>query len=132
MPQKTSAPGGRLHQVPTRPGHLRGRERELDQLDALLTANQATAITPALTGQGGIGKTQFAALYAHDRGRRFEGGIFWLTLAVPSREAIIGQLVTFARACGITPGETGSEERQDRALAERWLGSYGNQSDVLL
>ena len=132
MPQKTSAPGGRLHQVPTRPGHLRGRERELDQLDALLATNQATAITPALTGQGGIGKTQFAALYAHDRGRRFEGGIFWLTLAVPSREAIIGQLVTFARACGITPGETGSEERQDRALAERWLGSYGNQSDVLL
>jgi hypothetical protein len=122
MPEQTNASESRLHLVPTRPGHLRGREMELDRLDALLAGSRATAaITPALTGQGGIGKTQLAALYAHDRGvRRFEGGIFWLTLASPSREAIIRQLVTFARSCGIKPEETGDNERQDEAMAERW------------
>jgi WD40 repeat protein len=133
MTYQTNPPRSRLHQVPARPSHLRGRDPELDQLDKLLAANMtAVAITPALTGQGGIGKTQLAALYAHDRGSRFEGGVFWLMLAVPNRDAIIDQLVTFARACGIVPGETGSEEQQERALVERWLGDYGNRLDVLL
>src|SRR5262249_25274442 len=133
MPDQASAPASRLHQVPTRPGHLRGREKELDQLDAHLLADRATAaITPALSGQGGVGKTQLAALYAHDRGGRFGGGIFWLTLAVPTRDAIIRQLVTFARACGLKPEETGSDERQDEAMAERWLATHGSRPDVLL
>jgi hypothetical protein len=55
----TTTPGSRLYQVPARPDHLRGREKELDKLDELLAPDRATAaITPAVTGQGGIGKTQ--------------------------------------------------------------------------
>jgi WD40 repeat protein len=133
MPDQANIPVSQLYLVPRRPGHLRGRDEDLQRIDRLLTADGAmAAITPALTGQGGIGKTQLAALYAHERGGQFVGGTFWMTLAVPNREAIIGQFVSFARGCGIKPEESGSEEQQNRAMAERWLGKYGSRSDVLL
>ena len=83
----------RMVGVPHRPDHLRGREAELARLDELLDGNEAAAITPALVGQGGVGKTQLAALYANDRAGRYPGGVFWLTMADPSASNVLGQLV---------------------------------------
>ncbi|MEM7113574.1 MAG: BTAD domain-containing putative transcriptional regulator [Chloroflexota bacterium] len=48
----------------------------------------------AITGMGGLGKTQLAVEFAHRYGRFFEGGVYWLSFAepesVPEAVAAIG------------------------------------------
>src|SRR4051812_47304687 len=63
-----------------RPGHLRGRDTELAAIARLLDGSD-TAIAPAWSGQGGIGKTQLAMLYAHQYADCHPKGVFWLSLA---------------------------------------------------
>ncbi|MGB1254069.1 MAG: tetratricopeptide repeat protein, partial [Candidatus Promineifilaceae bacterium] len=63
--------------------HFVGREAELRQLAQLLKAEGGGAAIgqAAVTGLGGIGKTQLAAEFVHRYGRFFAGGVFWLNLA---------------------------------------------------
>ena len=62
-----------------------GRERELWELHASLTASRFVAITgrqlrdtAQLRGLGGLGKTLLASHYAHTFAASWPGGIFWL------------------------------------------------------
>jgi hypothetical protein len=127
----TGQTNGGLHFVLARPGHLRGRDGLVAELDVLL-ADGAAAITPSLTGQGGIGKTQLAALYAHERGGRYAKGVFWVTLADAGAASMVSRFAECGRAVDLDPKEEGPPDRVDRALAAKWLAQYGGNPETLL
>ena len=62
-----------------------GRVADLEKLaDALVNhASAGTVITQAITGMGGLGKTQLAVEFAYRYGNQFQG-VHWLNLADPN------------------------------------------------
>jgi tRNA A-37 threonylcarbamoyl transferase component Bud32/tetratricopeptide (TPR) repeat protein len=66
-----------------------GREAELRQLAAMLYATSATqGGAVAITGMGGLGKTDLANEFTHRYGRFFAGGVFWLNCSEPQGLAL--------------------------------------------
>ena len=63
-----------------------GREPDLRTLAATLKAGGTAAIgqSVAVTGMGGMGKTQLACEFAYRYGQFFDGGVFWLGCADPA------------------------------------------------
>ncbi len=63
--------------------HFVGRENALRQLARQLRQPHARAAIgqAALTGMGGIGKTQLAVEFVHRYGQYFKGGVYWLNFA---------------------------------------------------
>ncbi|MDF5710159.1 MAG: tetratricopeptide repeat protein [Nostoc sp. S4] len=70
-----------------------GREQELQNLHQLLQDNKQVAIA-AITGMGGVGKTELALQYAIQQRETYNGGLCWL-LAKTGDVGI--QVVQFAR-----------------------------------
>jgi tetratricopeptide (TPR) repeat protein len=97
-----------------------GRAEELERLEALLTSDEPEnrAILPALTGVGGMGKTQLAIEFAHRFRAQFPGGVFWLSMERPATVA------TQVATCG---GPTGLC-LFDNDPSERRLGSRGHDT----
>jgi tetratricopeptide (TPR) repeat protein len=88
-----NASAGPAFQTPYPPNPLfTGRKAELDALATILLDGpvQTAALLPAITGLGGIGKTQLAAEFTHRYRDCFPGGVFWLTMAQP--ETVAGQV----------------------------------------
>ena len=56
-----------------------GRVEDLKTLHEKIQKNRHGAIT-GLVGTGGIGKTELALVYAHDRGAEYPDGVFWASL----------------------------------------------------
>ncbi|HEX8682703.1 MAG TPA: tetratricopeptide repeat protein [Ardenticatenaceae bacterium] len=77
-----------------------GREEDLWRVAEALETEE----TAAITGIGGLGKTQLAAEFVHRYGQFFEGGVFWLSFA--SAEAV----PTEVASCG---GVAGMKLRED-------------------
>ncbi|MBB3319936.1 tetratricopeptide (TPR) repeat protein [Rhizobium sp. BK181] len=75
---------------------FKGRDDDLKELAEFLLRPPSTKIVPtvAVTGLGGVGKTQLAAEFAHRYAQYFKGGVFWISCGEP--EAIPSQLA----ACG--------------------------------
>ncbi len=69
-----------------------GRQHDLMHLakalkgegDDSATATAAIGQIAAVSGLGGIGKTQLAVEFVHRYGRYFQGGVFWLSFADPN------------------------------------------------
>ncbi|HEY0734114.1 MAG TPA: helix-turn-helix transcriptional regulator, partial [Herpetosiphonaceae bacterium] len=65
-----------------------GRESDLCHVAATFQRGEAAAIgqgaIAAVTGLGGIGKTQLACEFVHRYGQFFPGGVFWLSFADPA------------------------------------------------
>lgn len=55
-----------------------GREEELNELHTLLAENKPVAIA-AVSGMGGLGKTELAVQYAHQYQSEYDGGLVWLS-----------------------------------------------------
>jgi tetratricopeptide (TPR) repeat protein/tRNA A-37 threonylcarbamoyl transferase component Bud32 len=66
-----------------------GRETELQQIAGLLYATSAAqGGAVAITGMGGMGKTDLANEFVHRYGRFFTGGVFWLNCSEPQGLAL--------------------------------------------
>jgi hypothetical protein len=117
--------------VPFRRPELIGRADDLKRLHETLQKG-AAALTPALVGQGGIGKTQLAVLYAHEYRWAYPGGIFWLDAATDA-EPLATQLGGFALRMGFAqPQSTADSGEFYRQLALAWTGRVASRSDALL
>lgn len=70
-----------------------GRSAELQQLaEVLLPAEMpgdGLTKSVAITGMGGLGKTQLAVEFAYRYGRYFPGGVYWLNMAEPDNVYIL-------------------------------------------
>ena len=78
-----------------------GREGTLRALASALKAGGTAAVgqSAAVTGLGGIGKSQLASEFVHRYGQYFVGGVFWLSCADP--EAIPAEIATCGRHLGL-------------------------------
>ncbi|MEM8992606.1 MAG: tetratricopeptide repeat protein [Pseudomonadota bacterium] len=94
--------------------HFTGREQALAKLHETLSRGQNAAVTQAIAGMGGIGKTTLAAEYAHRFGTRGRyGGVWWA--AAESQSSLLQSLGDLA----ITLGEEASNDLP--ALARKAL-----------
>ncbi len=110
----TLPPGSRLPYAPN--PHFVGREAELRELAQLLKVGQTATIgqAAAVTGLGGIGKSQLAVTFAHRYGQYFAGGVYWLSFSDPT--AIAAEIA----ACA-PPGSEGLDlETQVRRVLSDW------------
>jgi hypothetical protein len=113
---------------------LIGREGDVERLHQTLQEGKAAAVTPtlALTGQGGIGKTQLAVLFAHEKAAAYPGGVFWLN-AAKDAEPITEQLGRYALAMKLADlNAEGNIREYYRQLALVWCGQRGSRPDTLL
>ena len=85
-----------LQNLPYGSTNFVGRETELVQIHEQLQQRSTVAIS-ALSGMGGIGKTELALQYArqHCREGDYPGGLCW----VRAREDVGTQIISFVRSC---------------------------------
>ena len=86
-------------QVPYQAIPLVGRTEALAELEALLSADAAVALSSAVAGMAGVGKTLLAATFARQHQAAFPGGIFWLNMEQPDQ--IAGQVAACAGPGGL-------------------------------
>jgi predicted ATPase len=80
--------------LPVQPSPLIGRERELDEVAALLSEHRLVT----LTGPGGSGKTRLALQVAADLSEEFPHGVFWVPLQAVRDPALV--VPTIAQTLG--------------------------------
>ena len=112
--------GNRPTNLPVQPNALIGREREIEEVSALVRSGSARLVT--LTGPGGTGKTRLALQVGAELLDDFASGVFFVSLASIRDPALV--LATVARALAVreAPGEP---------LLET-LSSYLEQKQILL
>ncbi|MFL5333032.1 MAG: TIR domain-containing protein, partial [Geminicoccaceae bacterium] len=98
-----------------------GRDPDLRALAATFKAGGTVAVgqSAAVTGLGGMGKTQLACEFAYRYGRFFEGGVFWLGCADPA--AIPAEIAAGGRGLDLHPDFTGLPlDGQVALVAQTW------------
>ena len=124
IPAPAALPAG-SHMPLARNALFVGREADLKALAGALKAGDTAAVgqIAAVTGLGGIGKTQLASEFVHRYGQYFQGGVFWLGFADP--EAVPAEIAT----CGGIGGmklrdDFGSLSLNDQVqlVAAEWQG----------
>jgi hypothetical protein len=109
------------------PGFV-GRADDLAVLHALLQEEKAAGVRPAaLTGMGGIGKTQLAVEYAYRYRASYPGGVYWVNAA----ESWQGELASLAEHVGIREDSAPESDRQ-RRLAMAFLKYVGERAGALV
>lgn len=114
-----------------------GREEVLHALHQHLTSGQPLALTrsPAISGPGGIGKTQLALEYAY-RSRQDYRHVFWINAT--TRELLLAGLTDLAARLhlpvpgAIDPREMVQAARQWLAVQAGWLLILDNADDLAM
>ncbi|MBW4472627.1 MAG: tetratricopeptide repeat protein [Stenomitos rutilans HA7619-LM2] len=85
-----------LQNLPYGSTNFVGRDAELEQIHQQLQQGSTVSIF-ALSGMGGIGKTELALQYARQHGRKgdYPGGLCWIR----AREDVGTQIISFVRSC---------------------------------
>jgi predicted ATPase len=104
-----------LSNLPERNPFFTGRERVLTELQKALAARGRAA----LSGLGGVGKTQTAVEYAHRHLAEYAHA-FWAN--ADSREALVHDFVTIAGLLKLPESDAQNQKRAVDAV-KRWLGS---------
>jgi tetratricopeptide (TPR) repeat protein len=105
-----------LSNLPDRNPFFTGRENVLAQLQEALAARGRAA----LSGLGGVGKTQTAIEYAYRHSDEYDY-IFWAT--ADSREALVSGYVTIASLLNLPESNNQNQMLVVQAV-KRWLGSH--------
>src|SRR5215213_9192236 len=117
-PLKT--PGHLPHNLPAHPTPFLGREREVEEISALLLRPKVRLVT--LTGPGGVGKTRLGTRVAAEALEAFPDGAFMVDLA----RLTDADLVPSATATAL-----GLREQPEQTLAET-LADYLRERKILL
>src|SRR6266487_7179837 len=78
-----------LSNLPVQLTSFIGRERELAEVERLMSTSRLVT----LTGAGGCGKTRLALRVTTDLSSHFEDGVWWIELAVLHDSTLIPQAV---------------------------------------
>jgi tetratricopeptide (TPR) repeat protein len=99
-----------------------GRAQLLERLHELLGHTRSAAVNPsyALSGLGGIGKTQAAVEYAY-RYRDEYAAVFWVRAA--SRDMLVSDYVALAQLLRL-PGQDAQDQTFIVAAVKRWLEQH--------
>jgi len=112
-----------FHQPPfKRNPYFTGRGAQLKHLHILLMAGKQVALTQAISGLGGIGKTQLALEYAY-RYQKSYHDIFWAS--ADTEEALMASYVRFAEMLHLPEAEEADQNKVKEAI-RRWLRAYTN------
>jgi tetratricopeptide (TPR) repeat protein len=99
-----------------------GREDILNQLHEYFTQAKTAALTqpPAITGLGGIGKTQIAIEYAYRYKNEYHE-VFWVNAT--SRETLIESFVNVARLLAL-PAQDEHDQHITVAAVQQWFATH--------
>src|SRR5215217_244352 len=97
----------RRNNLPTQPTPLVGREKELEEVLALLRSSDVRLLT--LTGPGGTGKTRLGMQAAAELTDEFEDGVFFVALAAIADPTLVAPAI--ARTLGLT--ESGAQPPEE-------------------
>jgi hypothetical protein len=130
----TTAATSRVN-IPPRNPHFAGRESQLARIHESLASGNAAALTQAISGLGGIGKTQLATEYAHRHEHEYDL-VWWLH----AEEAATLTADFAALGATLSPAASKMEAEYPEtaaALALQWLGDndrwlliYDNAPDL--
>ncbi len=96
-----------------------GRKEILHHLHTEFRSHQTSCVILALSGLGGVGKTQIAIEYAYDYHDDYQA-IFWLNAS--TRDALSSDLTTLVSSLGLTQQQ---EQEEVVVLAvKRWLATH--------
>ncbi len=112
-----------LYNLPEQNPYFTGREALLEMLHRSLAAGEQVALvqTQAISGLGGIGKTQLALAYAY-RYRAHYHDILWAL--ADSRETLVASYVTFAQHLRLDLGAAAHEQPKAVEAVKRWLREH--------
>lgn len=101
-----------------------GREELLHTLHQRLTSEQNMALTQswAISGLGGIGKTQIALEYAYQHAQEYSA-VFWISAA--TQESLQADLVTVAERLKL-PGKDEHDHTRIVRAVKQWLATHQN------
>jgi DNA-binding SARP family transcriptional activator len=102
--------------VPLMHAQFTGRSAELDAIDEAFVAADRAVVTQAITGLGGVGKSQLAARYIHQLADQ-EDVVAWIR----AEDGGVADLSELAAALGLRVENLTPRERAAEAV--RWLGS---------